>query len=114
MSDDRRKYPRFKKAMAVIIHGPYTENKIQAADVSLGGVSIYNSQKYYSEGEQIYLELTLSEDDSIFCDARVVQVYPHTKDAMTYKVDLQFFNMTDDDMKRLKSCLETSSNGDGS
>lgn len=106
MDMNRREYSRFKKNLRVIIHRPYNERLIETADVGLGGVSINNIQKFYDVEQIVYIELILEGIGSIFCNTRVVSVYPRGKDASTYKLNLQFLDMTDDDKKKLKTYIE--------
>ena len=104
---DRRKYPRFKKTIPVIIHSPYKEEKIATSDISLIGCAIPDVEKYYEMEGTIYLELILSEDESIFCNARVASIYPHTKDAQTYQLNLEFLDLSDADKEKLMTYLES-------
>ena len=108
MANERREYPRFKKTLPVIIHRPYNETKIETADISLIGSSVSGAQKYYDTESTIYIEIILSESDSIFCNARVTSIYPHTKDAQAYRLGLQFLDMSADDKEKLKTYLESS------
>jgi c-di-GMP-binding flagellar brake protein YcgR len=108
MGDDaRREHRRFKKNLAVVIHRPYLEKRVEASDISLGGVALHNLERYYSVDETVYIELILEEKDHIYCNARVLSVYPHSKDASTYKLNLQFIDMSDADKEMLKSHIET-------
>lgn len=106
MVDERRKYPRFRKDLPIVIHHPYNERKISLADVSLGGVAINNAVKYYDIHQLIKLEIILSATLSIFCDARVASITPRSKNAAAYKVDMQFVDMTDKDREKLKTRIE--------
>lgn len=107
MDSDRRQYPRFKRSMSVIIHRQYNEKRIETADISLGGAAIYNAQRYYDFGQTLYIEIKLGNNESIFCDARVTSVYPHTKDSPTYQISLQFIDMPESDIEKLKNYIET-------
>lgn len=108
MDTDRRQYPRFKKDVPVIIHRPYSERRTETADISLGGVAIYNAQRYYDIGQELAIEIVLEDEDSVFCSAVVTSVYPRSKDASAYKVNLQFLDIPDADKERLKSFIERS------
>lgn len=73
----------------------------------MGGTTIYNAQRYYDTEQVLYIEIILSEEeDSIFCNARVVSIYPHSKDSPTHKLNLQFLDMSDADKERLKNYIE--------
>ncbi len=106
MDMDRRQYQRFKKILPVIIHRPYNERQIETVEISMGGTTIYNAQRYYDTEQVLYIEIILEEEDSIFCNARVVSIYPHSKDSPTYKLNLQFIDMPDADKEKLKNCIE--------
>lgn len=107
MDDDaRRQYPRFKKNLVVVMHRPYVERRVETADVSLGGVAIYNVERYYDVEQVVYIELLLEDIPSIYCNARVISVYPHTKDASTYRLNMQFIDMSDADKEKLKNYME--------
>ncbi|MFA5146462.1 MAG: PilZ domain-containing protein [Candidatus Omnitrophota bacterium] len=108
MPIERRKYPRFKIVIPAVIHHPYNEHA-ETADISLGGVAIYNIQKYYNTEETVGLELILGEESgSVFCNARVASIYPNTKDAEIYKLHLEFLDMSDEDKKKLKDWITAS------
>lgn len=106
MDEERRQYPRFKKTFPVIIHRPYNERQTETADISVGGTAIYNAQKYYDVEQILYIEIVLGEEGSVLCNARVVSVYPHTKDSSTYRINLQFIDMPDADKEKLKILIE--------
>lgn len=106
MDGDRRQCPRFKKTFPVIIHRPYNERQTETADISVGGTAIYNAQKYYDTEQMLHIEIVLGGENSIFCDARVVSIYPRTKDSSTYRINLQFVDMSDDDKEKLKVYIE--------
>lgn len=105
MPDDRRKYPRYKKSLSVVIHSPFTEDRLETATVSLNGLTVYNVQKYCNMEEILRLELVFPKGSSVFCNARVVSVYPQTKEASTYKLGLQFLDMDESGKQILKKYL---------
>ena len=106
MEMDRRKHPRFNKTFPIIIHRPYNERKIETIDISLGGAAIHYSQRYYHKDQVVYIEVILSEGESIFTDARVAWISPKSVDAEMYKVGLEFTGMSEFDKEKLKSAIE--------
>jgi c-di-GMP-binding flagellar brake protein YcgR len=106
MDMNRRQFPRFKKTLLIIIHRPYNERRTETAEISIGGTTIHNAQRYYDTEQVLYIEIILEEEGSIFCNARVVSIYPHSKDSPTYKVNLQFIDMPDADKEKLKNYIE--------
>lgn len=105
MPADRRKYPRFKKNLSVVIQSPFTEGRLETASVSLSGFTVNNVQKYCHVEEILSIELVFPKGTSVFCDARIVSVYPQTKEAGAYKLGLEFLNMSKSDKEILKKYL---------
>jgi len=64
---------------------------------------INNAQKYYDISQIVYLELVLLGGNSVSCEAKVVWVYPKSKNASTYKLGLQFLNMDASNKEKLKA-----------
>jgi len=106
MDDTGRQYERFKKNLIVKMHRPYTEKRLETADISLGGVALYNAERYYDIRQVVSIEILMEGADSIYCDAIIISVYPHCRDASTYKLSLQFIDMSDANKERLKNYLE--------
>ena len=104
--EERRRYPRLKKSIAIIVHRPYSEGKIEVLNISLVGVSIYGSLKYYNLEDTVFIELILSKGDSIVCNARVVWLYPNAKEAPEHKAGLEFLDMSEGDKEKLRIFLE--------
>lgn len=106
MAAERRQHSRFKSSIPVIVHRPYTERQAEAVDISVAGGTIIKIQKYYAIGQEIYLELALTPQESVFANARVSSVYPHSKEASAYKITIQFLEMSDPDRSKLESYLK--------
>jgi c-di-GMP-binding flagellar brake protein YcgR len=106
MGIERREYPRFEKTFRVIIHHPFSERNLKTIDVSIAGAAVCYSQKYYHKDQRITIELLLSEDDSIRCDADVKWVSPNSVDAELYRVGLEFIGMREDDKEKLKRAIK--------
>ena len=108
MNDDvGQQYPRFEKNLVAAIHSPYLEKRVETNEVSLDGLTICNAERYYDDGEILYIELALEKTGSIYCNARVLSIYPHHQGASTYKLSLQFVDMSDVDKEKLRSCMES-------
>ena len=106
MDNDRRQYPRFKKNLTVKIHLPYTEMRVKTENISLGGACLCNVERYYYIKQAVYIEILLRDGDSIFCHAGVLSIYPNTKGAVAYKLNVQFTDMSGKDKERLKNYIE--------
>jgi len=106
MVDDRREHPRVKITFPVIIHSPTGDQKIESVDISLGGAAIYYSRTNYSVDQTLKIEIILSPDHSVFCDARVVWMKPPTQDTTRYMVGLAFTGISEDDKHTLTTYID--------
>lgn len=106
-NDVEQQHPRFEKSLVAAIHSPYSEKQVEADEVSLDGLTIRDAERYYDDGETLYIELELEEMGSIYCNAEVLSIYPHCQGASTYKLDLKFIDMSDIDREKLKSYMES-------
>ncbi len=108
---ERREYQRFDNTFAVLISTPNVEKKIKTIDISLGGCGIYYAQKYYAIGYTISLEILLSRDETLKCDAEVVWIKPNNRSSAAYKVGLKFLNISSYDQQKLRRNIEPFSQG---
>ena len=108
MANERREYPRYKKTIPIKIHSPVSESRIETLDVSLGGAAIYYTHKFYYNDDIIRIELILLDEESIICEAKVVWIYPRTRDAGLYTLGLEFQEMSERDKERLLAFIESS------
>ena len=101
----RRRYSRFKKDMTVVIHEPYVENRVGVADISLSAAALYNIERYYNAEQILHIEIITTDMGSIYCNASIVSIHPNYKGASTYRINIQFTDMSDADKDKLKKCI---------
>jgi len=105
---DRRRFPRIKAPVYYRPAGVFGMSS-QAANISLAGVRIY-SNKPLKKGQALEIELLLPTGNALKAIVRVVWIsaLPPGSEAL-YDVGLEFLNIADDVIPKLKFVLEDSS-----
>ncbi len=105
---DRRRFPRVKAPVYYRPAGAF-ETSSQAANISLAGLRIY-SNKPFKKGQAMEIELLLPSGDSLKAIVKVVWInaLPPGSEAL-YDVGLEFLNIADDVIPKLKFVMEDSS-----
>jgi Tfp pilus assembly protein PilZ len=108
---NKRRYPRLK---ARVLYKPakLIGQKRQVPDISLGGMRIY-SNKYYSVGDALNIELSLPSGQTATAVTRVawVEAYPKDSDA-AYDLGLEFIHLPFNAAHELESVLKNSSSSE--
>ena len=103
MLKERRHAERVKKPVYFKLETNGMKER-RSVDISLGGL-LMESDKLLDVDEKIKIELIIPNQKSIFCQTRVAWAYPRTKNAVSYKIGLQFLGMSAKDMENLKDAI---------
>ena len=103
MFKEKRSHKRVKKTIFFrVLSSGFKEQA--SVDVSLGGL-LMESPAFLDIDNTVGLELILPNDQPIYCQGRIAWVYPVTKNAPSYKVGVQFLNLSPREEEKLKNTL---------
>ncbi len=101
---ERRKFPRYN-APVCYRPAPFFSARKPVVDIGLGGIRIYSDDKF-KVGKRLELELFLPDGDILMFTAKVVWQKKLSEDAVAkYDVGLQFLNIPEDSLERLKHVI---------
>jgi hypothetical protein len=89
----------------VIVHSPYPEKRPMVDNITPDSMTICDVERFYGINDKLYIEI-IGTGGSVHSGARVLSVYPNTKGASTYKLSLEFVDMSETDKEKLKSLIE--------
>jgi len=99
------RYSNGDNNLSVIVHSPHPEKRLIVDSVTPDSITICDVERFYGVNDKLSIEI-IGAGGSVHSDTRVLSVYPHTKGASTYKLDLEFIDMSVTDKEKLKSLIE--------
>lgn len=92
-------------SLTVIVYGPYPEKRPIIDNITPDRITICDVERFYDVNEELRIKI-VGTGGSAHSNVRVLSVYPHTKGAFTYKLNLEFVGMSETDKEKLKSLIK--------
>ena len=104
MHTERRAKKRTKKSVAFRVPSFGMEEQ-HSVDVCQDGI-MAESSRFYDTNHEFDITLMIPGEEPIRCRARVAWIYPRTKDALSYKIGLEFLELSLAGQEKLKEITE--------